>query len=332
VSPTLALRMLERSTTALATLAGRSSMVVARRLRAGHPGGVIVCGHTLTAEQTRVQVEVLGRWFDFIDHDDLMARLERPRSRPFCLLTFDDGKRSNATELAPELERLGVPAAFYVVTQFLSRGAPLWFDRQGALVRALGYTPPGLDLPTLKRLPLASVHERLDRACAQHNVTPDMQSDDIRPMSWDDARRMARQGFTIGAHSVSHSVLTNETERDALSDIEQSVAAVSAELGTPCSTFAFPNGNYTERLARHALHVGVQTVMTTEPVWVDGRFPPWRLPRVQLFGEHSRLKIELKLAAAATGRLLINPDGTGRDYVRRSGRRASRRLRPAAAV
>jgi peptidoglycan/xylan/chitin deacetylase (PgdA/CDA1 family) len=324
--------MLDLSTSPLATLAGRTSMAVARRLRAARPGGVIVCGHTLTAEQTRFQVEVLGRWFEFIHHDDLMARLERPGSRPFCLLTFDDGKRSNATELAPELERLGVPAAFYVVTQFLSGGAPLWFDRQAGLVRTLGYTPPGLDLPTLKRLPLASVHERVDRACAQHSVTPDMQSDDVRPMSWDDARRMARQGFTIGAHSVSHSVLTNETEADALSDIDHSVATVSAELGAPCSTFAFPNGNYTERLARHALRVGVRTVMTTEPMWVDERFPPWRLPRIQLFGEHGRSKIELKLAAAATGRLLVNPDGTGREYVGRSGRRDPHRLRTAAAV
>jgi hypothetical protein len=28
------------------------------------------------------------------------------------------------------------------------------------------------------------------------------------------------------------------------------------------------------------------------------------------------MEIELKLAAAATGRLLVNPDGTGRQYAR----------------
>jgi peptidoglycan/xylan/chitin deacetylase (PgdA/CDA1 family) len=307
-------------------------MALARGLRAPRPGGVIVCGHTLTAEQTRFQVDVLGGWFDFIHHDDLLDRLERPRSRPFCLLTFDDGKRSNATELAPELARLGVPAAFYVVTQFLTAGSPLWFDRQTALVRALGYTPPGLELPTLKRLPLELVEEKIDRACAQHGVTPHMESDDVRPMTWDDARNMARQGFTIGAHSSRHSVLTNEAESDALSDIGRSVADVSAELGAPCATFAFPNGNYTERLARHALRVGVHTVMTTEPMWVDGRFPAWRLPRIQLFGEHTRSRIELKLAAAATGRLLLNPDGTGRAYVRQAGWRGERHARSAVAV
>ena len=291
-------------------------MSLARRLRGTRPGGVVVCGHTLTAAQTRFQVDVLARWFDFIHHDQLLERLERPHARPFCLLTFDDGKRSNATELAPELARLGVPAAFYVVTEFLTAGEPLWFDRQRALVQALGYTPAGLDHPTLKRLPLAEVSGRLDRAFAHYGVRPDMQSDDVRPMSWDDARRLARQGFTIGAHSVRHATLTNEAARDALSDIERSIATVSAELAAPCASFAFPNGNYTPPLARHALEVGVQTVMTTEPVWADARTLPWRVPRIQLFGEQSRAKIDLKLAAAATGRLLVNPNGTGRDYVR----------------
>jgi peptidoglycan/xylan/chitin deacetylase (PgdA/CDA1 family) len=311
---------------------GRGSMALAHWLRPSRSSGVIVCGHTLTAEQARFQVEVLGRWFEFIHHDDLLERLERPSSRPFCLLTFDDGKRSNATELAPELQRLGVPAAFYVVTQFLTEGAPLWFDRQAALVRTLGFTPPGLDLPALKRLPLGLLHERLDRAWAHHDVTPDMESDDVRPMSWDDARRMARQGFTIGAHSLKHAILTNEIESDALADIERSVADVSAALGVPCPSYAFPNGNHTEPLARHALQVGVQTVMTTEPVWADDRFPPWRLPRIQLFGEHSRSRIELKLAAAATGRILVNPDGTGREYVRQRGTREPRHSRTAVAL
>lgn len=295
---------------------GRTALALAGRLRGGRPGGVIINGHSLTGRQTRLQIETLGRWFEFIHHDDLLERLGRRRARPFCLLTFDDGKRSCATEIAPELERLGVPAVFYVVTRFLTEGAPLWFDRLEALVRVLGRTPHGLEPETLKRLPHAVLHERLDRACAEHRAAPDMESDHVGPMSWDDARRLHRRGFAIGAHSLRHDILTLEPEAQALADIGQSIAEVAAELGTPCATFAFPNGNYTLRLVHHALHCGVQTIMTTEPRWADRRFPPWRLPRVQLFGGQSRSEIELKLAAAATGRLLANPNGTGRRYAR----------------
>lgn len=300
----------------LADFIAHCSMKVARRLRATHPGGVVICNHTLTAEQLRFQIDVLGRWFEFIHHDDFLARLEQRSPRPFCLLTFDDGKRSNASEVAPELERLGVPAVFYVVTEFLSKGALLWFDRRDALIGALGHTPPALKLLTLKRLPLAELHDRLDRAFRRYRVAVDATSDDIRPMSWDDARDLACRGFTVGSHSERHAVLTNENENDALRDIEHSIARVTAETGVACRSFAFPNGGFTPRLALHAMRSGVQTVMTTDPMWVDHRFPAWRVPRVQLFGRQSRVAIELKLTAATSGPVLDNPDGTGRRYWR----------------
>jgi peptidoglycan/xylan/chitin deacetylase (PgdA/CDA1 family) len=300
----------------LLNLIGGSSMAIISKTRHAKPTGVIVNEHTLTASQTRLHVETFGRWFDFIHYDELLDRLSRPRARPFCLLTFDDGKRSNATETAPELERLGVPAVFYVTTRFLTDGFTLWFDRSDAISRSLGYTPAELDERALKQLPFKKLNERLDRACARYQATPDVECDDVRPMTWDEARGLARRGFTLGAHGLRHAILTRETEADGLLEIKQSIEEVRSEIGE-CRTFAFPNGNYTERLARHAIECGVETAVTTEPMWVDNRFPPWRLPRVQFFDGQSRARIELKLAAAATGQLLANPDGTGRRYRKR---------------
>jgi hypothetical protein len=65
---------------------------------------------------------------------------------------------------------------------------------------------------------------------------------------------------------LRHAILTSETEASALSDVQQSIAEVSSEIGDTCKSFAFPNGNYTERLARQALEARAQTVMTTEPM------------------------------------------------------------------
>ena len=160
-------------------------------------GGVIINEHTLTAGQTRRHVEVLGKWFDFIGLDELPQRLAKPGRRPFCLLTFDDGKRSNFTQVAPELARLRVPAVFYVTTEFLSTGTALWFDRHAALIRALGFCPPGLERETLKRLPLDDLRERLDRAFARWGVRPAGALDDeARAMSWEEARGLSGRGFT----------------------------------------------------------------------------------------------------------------------------------------
>ncbi len=79
-----------------------------------------------------------------------------------------------------------------------------------------------------------------------------MEDDDVGPMSWDEARDLERRGGAIGAHSLRHAVLTCETGASAFSDIELSIAEASSEIGTLCKSFAFPNGNYTARLARWA--------------------------------------------------------------------------------
>ncbi|HXI70972.1 MAG TPA: polysaccharide deacetylase family protein [Verrucomicrobiae bacterium] len=299
-----------------------SLLALARGSRRG--GGVIINGHTLTRRQTRLQLDVLGRWFDFVSLAELPQCLARPAKRPFCLLTFDDGKRSNFTEIAPELEARRVPAVFYVTTEPLSNGTGLWFDRREQLVRQLGYCPDGLELPTLKQLPFDLLLARLDSACAHYGLKPDNEPDDLRPMSWDEARDLARRGFAIGAHGLTHAILTNETRARALAEIGASLARVSSELGAPCRTFAFPNGNYTEELAQHATRCGATTVMTTEPMWLERDVALWRLPRIQIFGEFSPARIELKLALAAQPGVLANPDGSGRTYRSRSRPRVGR--------
>jgi peptidoglycan/xylan/chitin deacetylase (PgdA/CDA1 family) len=276
-------------------------------------GGVIINEHTPPGPELRRHVEMLARSFAFIHHDDLPDWISRPRERPFCLLTFDDGKLSNATEVVPELEKLGIPAAFYVVTRFLDDGTALWFDRYKALRKAAGHAPFGLEPDIVKWLPHAMLQERLDRACKKYAVTLDM-NENLLPMTWDQARDLARKGFTIGAHGPRHETLTCEPENDALEGIEQSIANVTAQLGTQCPTFAFANGNYTARLAQHAIRCGVRTVLTTEPLWTDARSPLWRLPRLQLHPGQGVNKMEFKLALAATGLFLADPNGTGRIY------------------
>ena len=302
---------------------GSAAMALAARFK---NGGLIVNEHTLTREQTRVHVEALGRWFDFIHPDELPDRLGRRQRRPFCLLTFDDGKLSNATTTAPELERLGVPACFFVVTGFLGGQTPIWFDLYSRLQKKLRTLPPGLSPRAVKQLPHRLLAERIDRACRRHGISREV-DEDSAAMTWDQVRDLHKRGFGIGAHGVAHSIMTRETKEDAFASIAGSIARVTAETGARCASFAFPNGNYTAELAQHAIACGARMVMTAEPTWADGSFPLWRLPRVQLFGSQDRGTIELKIAVGATGRILASGDGTGMIYrkINRLARENSRR-------
>jgi peptidoglycan/xylan/chitin deacetylase (PgdA/CDA1 family) len=279
--------------------------------------GVILNYHTLSAEQTRQQIELWAPHFDFIHHNELKNRLKRRGTKPFCLITFDDGKKSNLTQTAPELARLGVPAVFYVVTKFSCGELPLlWFDAYRQLLRELGKCPQGLEPRMLKRLPQNERLERLSNAYRAHRFQPNADGDDVRAMSWHDVRQLHQQGHAIGAHSETHAILTTMPLSEAQVEIARSIARVGEELGEPCASFAFPNGNYTDALAQYALGCGVRSVMTTEPTWAGRRDQPWRLPRVQIYETQALSRHRLKVAAAALGCLLGNPDGTGRAYVR----------------
>jgi peptidoglycan/xylan/chitin deacetylase (PgdA/CDA1 family) len=290
---------------------GSAALELTTRLKAG---GIIVNEHTLTRDETLRHVDILGRWFEFIALTDLPERLARRSGKPFCLLTFDDGKCSNATVTAPELKRLGVPAVFFVVSEFLDGKAPLWFDTYRLLRKKLGTLPAGLSPRAIKQLPYALLVERIERACSQHGIDRSANDEDMAPMTWDQARNLRKLGFSIGGHGATHAIMTRERKADAFENIAKSLSAVGSQIGEPCTSFAFPNGNYTAELAKHVLHCGARFAMTTEPTWADATFPLWRLPRLQLFGSQNRGRIELKIAVSATGRILLNPDGTGRAY------------------
>jgi len=213
------------------------------------------------------------------------------------------------------LRELGVPAAFYVPTEFLSDGTrPLWFDRVSALHAHVPDLPAELHTEVLKLLPFQLRDQRVDDACRRYGIDADMTNDDIRPMSWDDARALHAQGFTIGSHSEWHAILPAETPDYARADISKSIERITTELKARCATFSFPNGNYTSPLAHHAQACGAETVFTTEPMWAGPESQSWRLPRIQLFGRRNTTYLGVKVSAARVPRVLGNPDGTGRRY------------------
>lgn len=279
-------------------------------------GGVVLNYHTLTAEQTAVQIATWAPHFDFISHDELGGRLERPGKKPFCLITFDDAKKSNFTEAAPVLKRFGVPAVFYVITKFTDGEMPgLWFDIYDEFRSTIGQCPKELGRSALKRMPNGERLALLEKTYESYGFRATLASADVQAMSWDNVRSLRKQGHTIGAHSETHAILTTLPAAQAQGEIQRSIARVSAEIGEPCASFAFPNGNYTPELAQFAMGCGARTVMTTDPLWMGSQEQPWRLPRIQIEAPQSPRWHAFKVFVASLGCVVVSGDGTGRRYV-----------------
>jgi peptidoglycan/xylan/chitin deacetylase (PgdA/CDA1 family) len=102
-----------------------------------------------------------------------LDELGRKRCGGTLSITFDDGYRDNFDNAAPILERLGLPATFFVATGFIGTDEVAWWDR------SLPEAPKWMDWDQVR-----SLHSRgFEIGC--HTVT----HADLGSLSAEDARK-----------------------------------------------------------------------------------------------------------------------------------------------
>ncbi len=285
----------------------------------------------------RRALETIGRWYRFVEVGEVRDFLHAgQRFNNGCLVTFDDGEHSFADEALPVLEALGIPAVLFVSPGVLSAGN-YWFQdlrtlrarvgdevvRQTAAARlgvsadrVAGYSV----LALLKSLRLDEIRQLLDDLAAQNGVRFDQRWN----LTLDEVAALDRHPqVTVGAHSMHHPILANETDDVAEQEIAGSVQALQALLGRPMDTFAYPNGarglDYDGRERRLLRECGVRLAFATDTGFINGQTDPLAIPRAALSGDESEREILARLAAVPVWDRLR----TGRE---RSERLAIRRL------
>ena len=90
---------------------------------------------------------------------------------------------------------------------------------------------------------------------------------DTEALSWDDLRELARDPLaTIGAHTVSHPVLSALSVEQACAEMRDSRERIEAHIGVPVTHFCYPFGSRNEVGAREfelARQLGFKTATTT---------------------------------------------------------------------
>jgi peptidoglycan/xylan/chitin deacetylase (PgdA/CDA1 family) len=210
---------------------------------------------------------------------DFVSALESGEPGPdSVVLTFDDGLRDHYEHVLPELQARGHWAIFFVPTLPHREGRVLDVHKVHlALGRAGGVrvlrelerciSPAMLDEEFVARLTgqlyrghvedeasaevkrLLNYYLRLEyRAQVTATVFERTGGNEVRDAalhyaSPGELRVMRAAGMTIGAHSVTHRLLSQLSEAEQRREIEDSVASVGALLGEgPATGFCFPYG------------------------------------------------------------------------------------------
>ena len=221
-------------------------------------------------------------------------------ARALCI-TFDDGYRDNALNAVPVLRSLGLPATFFVTTRYIN-GGMMWNDRVVEAVRHwpgtqmelmdFGLGTVGLAsgrqhalaqlLPQIKYRPYADREALADELLARSGAaTTRMMMDE------NEIRSLVRAGMEVGGHTVSHPILCALETRAAADEIRTNKSDLEGIIGTPLSSFAYPNGQpQRDYDARHiailrdsgyrcALSTSAGTAAQHTSLYQLPRFTPW---------------------------------------------------------
>jgi peptidoglycan/xylan/chitin deacetylase (PgdA/CDA1 family) len=261
------------------------------------------------AEPTAAEFEARMRWaaanFDVLPLLTAARALREDRlpKRALCI-TFDDGYADNYELALPILQRLGLPATFFVATGYLDGGCMF----NDVVIEALRSVPgPDLDLGDLMlgRHPVASAEQRrlaiariLKRLRYWRPIRRQEAARRIAEragvgvptnlmMSSAQVRALAAAGMAIGAHTVTHPILA-EIELDlARKEITDGRTRLEEIIGAPVRLFAYPNGNpqrdYRREHAMLVRELGFDAAVSTAwgaaragcDLYQIPRFTPW---------------------------------------------------------
>jgi len=100
--------------------------------------------------------------------------------------------------------------------------------------------------PVLRRLRLPAIVFLPTGCCGKTNDWPGQLASVAKEalLDWQQVAELIHQGFGIGAHSVSHAVLTDLPADLAEHEITGSKAEIEERTGQPVEFFAYPNGRW----------------------------------------------------------------------------------------
>jgi peptidoglycan/xylan/chitin deacetylase (PgdA/CDA1 family) len=230
-------------------------------------------------------------------------------------ITFDDGYADNYSVALPLLLRHRVSATFFIATGFLD-GGRMWNDTVIEAIRRCRQATLDLGALDLGRHSLAGIKERraaieacisqlkylpLERRVAlseQVAAAAEVEPPSTLMMSSGEVNALYRAGMQVGAHTVTHPILTKLTLDEARREIEDSTTHLQDLLGERVSLFAYPNGklgdDYNEDHVHLVSDLGFDAAVSTNRGVADAHSDRLQLPRFTPW-DQSRLRFGARL-------------------------------------
>ena len=197
-----------------------------------------------------------------------LAAATRPSASPCVAIMFDDGYRDNLVQALPLMRQYEIPATVFVTSGMLDNKTGFWIDRlanlilEGPLPRdhlrvEIAGTPLLIDVSSqravqrahaflhsrIRVLPPDDVEASLAVLAGVIGREPDLPATAL-PLTTAELRELAvGDQIEIGAHTVSHAMLSSLDAAEQRQEMEQSKLALEDLLACRVPSFAYPFGD-----------------------------------------------------------------------------------------
>lgn len=257
----------------------------------------------------RSTLEAVRNIYSFVSIQDVEAYYYSDRKfNNRCLITFDDGCRSFYEKVFPVLREMNVPAALFVSPKIIAGRLNYWFQELGyiksrigdALLRETIRKTLSCDYANLSKYSIASIFKcmkikdillLLESIKEKHKINIDQQYN----ITESELLKLSDSGLiSIGAHTMNHPILSNETDQDAEKEIRESIEKLSQMMNRKVQYFAYPNGkaglDYGTREQSILQENNIRLALTTQTKFFNMKANPLAIPR----GGFSGIKSENK--------------------------------------
>jgi peptidoglycan/xylan/chitin deacetylase (PgdA/CDA1 family) len=270
-------------------------------------------GLAVHPDRFREHLEVIRRHYRPIR---LMGLAESLRAgsvpRSGVVLTFDDGYCDNLDVAKPLLEQYEVPATVFPLTGYAGTGRNFWWDEleeicfrgnlpaSGALdgrEAAVSWSGSrddacrslGEQLRPLSHEARLGLLDRLRALASPKAAEPP------KPLTREGIAELGRGGLIeVGAHTVTHPMLTALAPEAVFSEIRESKERLEELTGHRVETFSYPYGDHDETAVECVRNLGFAAAVTVEPRPVAGSVDLLELPRFYV-GDWSGSEFEARL-------------------------------------
>lgn len=211
----------------------------------------------------KTDLDYLLKHYTPIDLTTLLAHIYegKPLPKAAFLLTFDDGLSECATVIAPILQQKGIPATFFINSDFIDNKALMFRYKASLLIELLKENTPAQQQLVQQQLsthqlPFKGIKESLLAVRWPHQPVLDQLAQALdysfeeflrqkQPyMTTAQLQHLLQQGFDIGGHSQNHPTYNLLSLPEQLTQTTACQAALEQQLELSNKVFAFPFTDY----------------------------------------------------------------------------------------